>query len=69
MKGPERVDRIIHDIDEVLGGYAEIASPDIIAELAWDGLKKAVEEGWLSQMESELMYYQHFARNPGDFGT
>lgn len=49
--------------DPDLSGYAEIADTEIIAELAWDGLKKSVKEGWRSQEEADQLYFEWFKKH------
>lgn len=48
--------------DPDLSGYAEIADTEILAELAWDGLKKSVEEGWRDQKTAEQLFYEWFKK-------
>ena len=64
MKGPERIDFTVDQIDKVLEAYHEGASPDIIAELAWDGLMTDYRHGFLTYAECENLYYQHFTKTP-----
>lgn len=50
------------DIDLELSGYGEIADIEVIAELAWDGLKKSVAEGFRTQQEAEKLFYEWFSK-------
>lgn len=51
------------ELDPDLSGYAETADLSVVAELALDGLKKSVAEGWRSQEEADQLYFEWFKKH------
>lgn len=49
----------MEDLDhyKMLDGYSESAGMDVMNELIWDGLLKAVNEGRTSYTEAEVQFY------------
>lgn len=50
------------EVDPDLSGYGEIADMEIVAELAWDGLKKSVAEGYRTQEQAEKLFHEWFSK-------
>lgn len=65
------LEKITDPIDKELEAYRQYvaeatdsADPQVIAELAWNGLQESINGGYMTQEAADALYYKYFRAYP-----